>query len=81
MESDITDDTEPKFMSIILTNLQINFDGWKAELPKEEKETPNEEMVDEFEDEDEEKPDEDEENPVTGVEPQEGSTDVSVLVL
>ena len=27
-----------KFMSIILTNLQINYDGWKAELPKEEEE-------------------------------------------
>ena len=26
-----------KFMSIILTNLQINFDGWKAELPPEDK--------------------------------------------
>ena len=23
-------------MSIILTNLQVNFEGWKAELPKEE---------------------------------------------
>ena len=25
-----------KFMSIILTNLQINYDGWKAELPPED---------------------------------------------
>ncbi len=27
-----------KFMSIILTNLQINYDGWKAELPPEDRE-------------------------------------------
>ena len=25
-----------KFMSIILTNLHVNYEGWKAELPKEE---------------------------------------------
>lgn len=31
-------DPDAKFMSIILTNLQINYDGWKAELPKEEEE-------------------------------------------
>ena len=27
-----------KFMSIILTNLQTNYDGWKAELPPEDRE-------------------------------------------
>lgn len=28
--------TEKKFMSIILNNLHINYEGWRAELPKEE---------------------------------------------
>ena len=30
--------TEKKFMSIILTNLHVNYEGWRAELPQEEKE-------------------------------------------
>ena len=30
--------TEKKFMSIILTNLHINYEGWRAELPQEEEE-------------------------------------------
>ena len=51
-----------KFVSIILTNLQINYDGWKAELPKEEEE---EEVVEE------EKEDEDQ------VKDDHGSNDVS----
>lgn len=33
-----SEEGRPKFMSIILTNLQINYEGWKAELPPEEKE-------------------------------------------
>jgi len=36
METEAAEVTEPKFMSIILTNLQVNFEGWKAELPEEE---------------------------------------------
>ena len=28
--------TDKKFMSIILTNLTINFEAWRAELPQEE---------------------------------------------
>ena len=28
--------TEKKFMSIILTNLHVNYEGWRAELPQEE---------------------------------------------
>lgn len=28
-----------KFMSIIITNLQVNYEGWQAELPHEEEET------------------------------------------
>lgn len=28
--------SEKKFMSIILTNLHINYEGWRAELPQEE---------------------------------------------
>ena len=28
--------TEKKFMSIILTNLQVNFEAWRSELPQEE---------------------------------------------
>ena len=28
---------ETHFMSILLTNLQINYDAWKAELPEEER--------------------------------------------
>ena len=30
--------SEKKFMSIILTNLHVNYEGWRAELPKEEEE-------------------------------------------
>ncbi len=35
----LEDEIQPatKFMSIILTNLQINYEGWKAELPPEER--------------------------------------------
>ena len=43
--------TEKKFMSIILNNLHINYEGWRAELPKEEEE---EEKGVAVEDEDEE---------------------------
>ncbi len=34
----IQDESEPrqKFMSILLTNLDVNYDGWRAELPIEE---------------------------------------------
>ena len=32
-----------KFMSLILTNLQVNFEGWKAELPPEPKPEQEEE--------------------------------------
>ena len=28
--------TEKKFMSVILTNLHVNYEGWRAELPQEE---------------------------------------------
>ena len=34
--------TEKKFMSIILNNLHINYEGWRAELPKEEEEEEEE---------------------------------------
>ena len=37
---------EAKFMSIILTNLQVNYEGWKAELPKEEDEEEKDEVND-----------------------------------
>ena len=30
------DSPHQKFMSILLTNLDINYDGWRAELPSEE---------------------------------------------
>ena len=36
MEREARIESGTKFMSIILTNLQINYDGWKAELPPEE---------------------------------------------
>ena len=36
IESEVTEVEEPKFMSIILTNLQINFERWKAELLEED---------------------------------------------
>ena len=44
-----TETASTKFMSIILTNLQINYDGWKAELPPEEEEAKEEEKVEEKE--------------------------------
>ena len=31
----IDKEEEQKFMSIILTNLQVNYEGWQAELPAE----------------------------------------------
>ena len=34
--------TSHKFMSLILTNLHINYEGWRAELPKEEDEEKKE---------------------------------------
>lgn len=42
-----------KFMSIILTNLQVNYDGWKAELPPEDKEEEVEEGKEEDKEEEE----------------------------
>ena len=35
-----------KFMSIIITNLQINYEGWQAELPKNPEENNEEENND-----------------------------------
>ena len=42
--------TEKKFMSIILNNLHINYEGWRDELPKEEEEEKEEEETKAIED-------------------------------
>ena len=39
------------FMSILLTNLQVNYEAWKAELPPEDQEEPKAEEVKEEEEE------------------------------
>ena len=43
LESASEEGRDPKFMSIILTNLQINYEGWKAELPEDKEEEEEEE--------------------------------------
>lgn len=40
------DAPQHKFMSILITNLDVNYDAWKAELPSEENEDNKEEKDD-----------------------------------
>lgn len=52
-----SEEGEANFMSILLTNLQVNYEAWKAELPEEEetKEEAKKEADTEKKDEQEEK--------------------------